>query len=278
MHSLINKYRPITGSPFRSNEAYREIAPCDALKPFIRCFWGTEMPAAADKSESTDQLIIPDTCMDIIFHINYAENKYDGYFCTIDEHSVYIPAVKSAKSSATFAIRFYAWTAILFSEEAFTGCKNRAFSVEIFFERLKKELEPILFDVPSLTGKIAVTERLLLEKLRESRINSSLMNAVYYMLLTDCRAKISDVCSYTALSRRQLERIFDYNTGVSPKTLMSLLRYQLLWQDIAFTDNFKVLDAVEKYGYADQPHLLRDFKSRHLMTPREAVEFAAKDR
>ena len=37
-------------------------------------------------------------------------------------------------------------------------------------------------------------------------------------------------------------------------------------------------NAVEKYGYADQSHLLNDFRRRHMMTPREAVEYAAKTR
>ncbi|MBQ7784288.1 MAG: AraC family transcriptional regulator, partial [Oscillospiraceae bacterium] len=152
-----------------------------------------------------------------------------------------------------------------------------AFAVEEFFSKLTAELEPLLFDVPTLEGKIAVTEKLLLKKLCTNRINNNLMNAIHYMLETNGRAKISDICAYTSVSERQLERIFNYNMGISPKAFSSLLRYQLLWQDIALSPCFNILDAVDKYGFSDQAHLLNDFKKRHLMTPKAAVQYARKD-
>ena len=64
--------------------------------------------------------------------------------------------------------------------------------------------------------------------------------------------------------------------GVSPKTFSSLVRYQRLWQDMVLSPRFNALDAVDKYGYTDQAHLLSDFRKRHLMSPKEALEFARK--
>lgn len=270
-------YHPITATPFTDNDTYCEVLPCEALRPYIRCFWGTKKPVSAQPDTASSGIVIPDTCMDIIFDINYTENNYSGFFCTLDEHSYPTGGAIVADTTATFAIRFYAWTAILFSEEDFTGRKNNAFAVEEFFSKLKAELEPLLFDVPTLEGKIAVTEKLLLKKLCTNRINNNLMNAIHYMLETNGRAKISDICAYTSVSERQLERIFNYNMGVSPKAFSSLLRYQLLWQDIALSPCFNILDAVDKYGFSDQAHLLNDFKKRHLMTPKAAVEYSRKD-
>lgn len=277
MHRIINMYRPITATPFTDNDTYCEILPCEALRPYIRCFWGTKKPVSAQPDTASSGIVIPDTCMDIIFDINYTENNYSGFFCTVDEHSYSTGGAIIAHTTATFAIRFYAWTAILFSEEDFTGRKNSAFAVEDFFSKLKAELEPLLFDVPTLEGKIAVTEQLLLKKLCTNRINNNLMNAIHYMLETNGRAKISDICAYTSVSERQLERIFNYNMGISPKAFSALLRYQLLWQDIALSPCFNILDAVDKYGFSDQAHLLNDFKKRHLMTPQAAAEYARRN-
>lgn len=278
MQTLSRMYRPITGTPFTNNDAYCEIPPCEALRPYIRCFWGTVKPVSAQVGAASPGIVIPDTCMDIIFDINYTQNNYSGFFCTIDEHSYRTGGTAIPDTTATFAIRFYAWTAILFSEEDFTGRKNCAFPVEELFGSLKAELEPLLFDVPELNGKIAAAENLLLKRLRTSRINQNLLNAVYLMLETNGRAKMPDLCRYTALSERQLERIFRTCTGVSPKTLSSLIRYQLLWQEMALSDRFCVADAVEKYGFTDQSHLLNDFKRRHLMTPSQAVRLARESR
>ena len=74
-----------------------------------------------------------------------------------------------------------------------------------------------------------------------------------------------------------IERVFNENMGISPKSYFSLIRYQLLWQDMIFNKNFSVLDAVEEYGYTDQSHLLKDFKRKHLMLPKNAIEYAKTD-
>jgi methylphosphotriester-DNA--protein-cysteine methyltransferase len=80
------------------------------------------------------------------------------------------------------------------------------------------------------------------------------------------------------ISQKQLERLFSHHIGISPKSFSSLIRYQLLWQEIVLSGHFNVQDAVDKFGYCDQAHLLNDFKKHHLIGIREAAEFAAKSR
>lgn len=275
MKSLAEIYRPITAAPFQNSSSYTEIPPCDALKPYIRCFWGTKQPVVTQPASA---IVIPDTCMDIIFYTDYTDNRLDGCLCVIDERSFKSSGPASEHTVATFAIRFYAWAAILFSEQDFTGRKNAVFQVEEFFGRIKAELEPMLIAEPALTGKIAYAEKVLMRAFCPERVNPDLMNAVNYMLQNSGRARLSEVCMYTAVSERQLERIFKYNMGISPKSFSSLLRYQLLWQEIVQSGNINALDLVEKYGYSDQSHLINDFKRRHRMTMKDAVEYAYMNR
>lgn len=62
--------------PFRNNDAYIEIEPCEALKPYICCFWGTVKPyTSLALPEVRQELVIPDTCMDIIFNIDMNKNE-----------------------------------------------------------------------------------------------------------------------------------------------------------------------------------------------------------
>ncbi len=56
-----------------------------------------------------------------------------------------------------------------------------------------------------------------------------------------------------------------------------MIRYQYLWNEIMFNKDFDILDAVAKYGYSDQPHLLSDFKKYHSMNIREAKAYALKN-
>ncbi len=274
MHRLAQLYHPITGTPFQQDETYREAAPCLALQPYIRCFWGSARPLP-DRPSSTGGLVIPDTCMDIIFHIDYVNNRITGSFCTLDEHSYRTPASTSSGGlCATFAIRFYAWSACLFAEDSLRGHVNEAFPAYAFFRRLEQALLPLLFREPTLDGKIRAAEPVLLALLHSERADADVLNAIHHLLRTHGRARIGEMANALALSTRQLERRFDAVTGVSPKTFSSLVRYQMLWQDMVLSPRFDALDAVEKFGYTDQAHLLNDFRKRHLMSPGEAVDFA----
>ena len=105
MRTLASMYHPITGTPFQQDETYREITPCAALAPDIRCFWGSARPLP--ERPRSGGLVIPDTCMDIIFHIDYAQNGISGSFCALDECSGFTgPSDASGGLAVTFAIRF----------------------------------------------------------------------------------------------------------------------------------------------------------------------------
>lgn len=72
-------YYPITATPFQKNKEYMELTPCAELAPYVRCFWGTETPIRQRKTEiPTIGMVIPDTCVDVMFFINYTKNKDSG--------------------------------------------------------------------------------------------------------------------------------------------------------------------------------------------------------
>lgn len=278
MEKILQMYYPITGTPFQNDETYREVMPCAALLPYIRCFWGTEKPLSGRDNTGEKGIVIPDTCMDVIFDIDYTKNTIHDSFCAIDEQSYVTMGGKTEAETACFAIRFYAWSAILFSDEWMMGWRNRRLSAAEFSEEIKKQLMPYLFDVASLDGKIKIAEMVLLHRLNLRKMNSDVMNVIYRMIKSSGRERIEAIAKENALSVRQMERLFDKHMGISPKSFSSLIRYQMVWQDICRSGRFQPMDAVEKYGYSDQAHLLHDFKKRHLMTPGEALLFARERR
>ena len=273
MIALSRLYHPMTGTPFQQDETYREVAPCAALAPFIRCFWGSAGPQ--HDRPAPDGIVIPDTCMDIIFHIDHATQRVTAAFCALDDTSSLTPASEGGSGYAmTFAIRFYAWTTCLFAEDDLRGSLNGRYPAEQFFPEIVHALSPVLPDMTSLNDAIRAAEPLLLRCLHADRADPALLNAIHRMLITEGRARIADVAAALALSPRQLERRFAACMGASPKSFASLIRYQLLWQEMLRAPRFSVLDAVDRFGYTDQAHLLGDFRRRHLMTPREALAFA----
>lgn len=274
MHRLTSRFYPITGTPFQADETYREYAPCDALKPYIRCFWGTERPVLPTKTVPETGIVIPDTCMDVIFDMNYTQNAFTGVFCGMDDTSLITYGQKEKEKTATFGIRFYGWTAVLFSDGDMKDAGNARMACAAFSAAIEREMKPLLYDFKTIREAILTAEKLLIRRLNKEKIDFNVLNAIDQMLFTHGRAKMREISSYTGVTQRTLERGFVRMMGISPKQFSSLLRYQLLWQEMILKGGFHVLDAVEKYGYTDQAHLLHDFKKRHLMTPAEAVRFA----
>lgn len=279
MFTLSNLYRPITAQPFINNETYIEIPPCEELKPYICCFWGIPKPYTSIAiSEAKHDLVIPDTCMDIIFNIDMDKNELRGMFSGINDTPFHAYSNSASATISCFAIRFYFWAVPLFCDECMNKALNSYSETETYFKNLKRDFQDILINYPLITDRIVKAEQYLLKKLNLNRQNDNIMNAVYKLLKSKGTASISKLAEYTTVSQRQLERLFLEYIGISPKNLSRLIRYQYLWQDILNSSNINVQDAVFKYGYTDQSHLLNDFKKHHTMTPKEARTFAYKRR
>lgn len=269
LYELTTKYIPITANPYRQSKAYTEISPCAELAPYIRCFWGTTEPII--RNDEHCDLVIPDTCMDVIFTIDYKSNRLESGFCTIDETGHYTNAVTDTALYSTFAIRFYAWSAVLFADNYFSDSKNQFFDTDEFFTGLNREMLPMLMSVTCLKERAVYASRYLMKRLNIKNINNDMMNAVYDIIAAKGTISTAELAKRNVISKRQLERIFQQNMGITPKSFSSLVRYQMMWQEMCF-EGGNTLDMIEKYGYYDQAHLLNDFKKRHTMTPTQAIK------
>lgn len=283
-----NIYRPLTATPFKCCAAYKEIEPCRMLKPYIRCFWcgeysgreeGAELSAKEYSYTDYPRIVIPDTCVDIIYRIDHIDRKVTAGFSGINDRSFYVCGGKKAGHKlSVFAIRFYAWGAYAFAEDSFKGTLNGHYDVRERFNWLDKELRSRLAEPGNLADRIRLTERLLLERLEASRSNHVINDAISNILLNHGSVEVSRLSKECFVSGRQLERLFLEYIGITPKKLSNLVRYQFLWKDIVTRNDFDIMDAVHKYGYTDSAHLMREFKRYHSMNIRAARDMAFKHR
>lgn len=277
MNDFYRLYRPATAVPHRNNSSYTEITPCSALRPYIKCFWGSAGPSAG--KSTAGELIIPDTCMDIIFEVNHSQNSMKSRFVGINNEAFLTAgSTKEGDISSTFGIRFFAWSAAMFSQDSMIGVKNNVFDAQCHYEAVKTALEPLLYEITDIHDRAREAEKILLHRLDSGRRKPVLDAAIGTLLVRKGNIRTTSLAEEVFLSTRQLERLFAEYTGVSPKQLSSLIRYQYLWHDILTEDSFHPANAVHKYGYADQSHLLHDFKKYHTLLPVEAKAYALKKR
>ena len=268
-------YQPLTAVPFRHNLTYKEILPDMALQPYIRCFWGSEKPYIQTEENVSPEIVVPDTCVDIVYQIDYTDNVVSGSFFGINDRSFF--ACMNGKSGhlmATFAIRFYAWNAYLFSDDSFRGTANGCYEVGERFGWLDKALGDKLFEKMTLAEKITYVQQLFIKKMDGLKRQEIVNHAISNMLIHRGSLEISHLARDAFVSSRHLERLFHEYVGITPKKMSNLIRYQFLWRDILFHPNFDILDAMYKFGFTDQAHLMREFKRYHSMNIRKARELA----
>lgn len=76
---LYELYTPRTAHPFERTASYWETAPCVALAPYIRCFWGTVHPVL-ERDRPGGTVVTPDTCADVIFTVDHTTATVSSAF------------------------------------------------------------------------------------------------------------------------------------------------------------------------------------------------------
>lgn len=269
------RYLPLTATPFKCSSVYQEISPCPVLQPYVRCFWGGESCCPDTEAVEASEIVIPDICVDIIYRIDDEGYIITSDFIGINDRSFFTCSdKKSLHKLSVFAIRFYAWSAYLFSEDSLTGTVNGRYDVRERFGWLDQELRRRLPEPGSLTEWAGLAEMLLLKKLETTRKNMVLDSVVSDILRHQGALTVEQLSKENFVSSRHMERLFYEYVGITPKKLSNLVRYQCLWRDIIGQGNFNITDAVYKYGYTDASHLMREFKRYHSMGIRAAREMA----
>ena len=259
-------YHPLTATPFKRNSYYTELPSCKKLQSYIRCYWGTENPLIQIKNDNAPELVIPDTCVDIIYNIDYTDNTVTGGFCGVNDCSfrAHSDGIVGHRVS-TFAMRFYAWSAYAFADDSLQATINGYLEIGSRFEWLDKIIRPKLLELRTLQEKASFTEYVLLKRLSDVRENAVVDDTIQNILINKGSLDIANLAKSSFVSTRQLERLFHEYVGITPKKLSNLIRYQFLWRDVLCEPDFDMLSAVHKFGYTDQSHLLREFKRYHSM-------------
>jgi|GEM_PF-232658 len=132
---------------------------------------------------------------------------------------------------------------------------------EIFNTDVNELLEKIN-SVNFLTEKALIAEQYFLKKMKlsEEKQVSDNINAVKYLAANYFSTNsIDDLLNTFNVSHRTLERHFTKYTGVSPKTMLSLVRFQKILEYVTVNKSLN-LDKLWDFGYYDYAHFSRDFK------------------
>ena len=244
------------------------------LEALVKFYWTLEVPFDPNNQK---QKIIPDGCIEMTFNLGDNIKRYisDKEFilhpCAMvmgqRTKSYYIEPLGHVNS---FAICFYPYG---FANFVNTPLKNLA-DIEtpvknLFGEIPAIKLEQEIIYAADTQQRIRIIETFLLNKLNDSTtIENIVKTTVDTLISTNGSTPINTILKDDLSKRRQLERNFKKQIGISPKQLGKVIRLQTALK-MLLNKNENLTDIAYESEYFDQAHFIKDFKEFTGITPRE---------
>jgi AraC-like DNA-binding protein len=86
---------------------------------------------------------------------------------------------------------------------------------------------------------------------------------------------VKSIAAKAAITERSVQQRFKKYTGYSPKSLLRFLRFKQVLQEVMQweeTEKKSWFDVINKYGYHDQSHLIKDFKYFTGVSPKRFLK------
>src|SRR6185503_2567293 len=264
-----------------SNMRYTEIKPTNALARFVECFWTLEDecvtgPLKAEPIQA--EPILPDGCVELIlnFGAHFEEFMTNGHKERQPNNIVVgqmtRPVVISPTGSVQLlGIRFHPGGTFPFFRVPMEELTNRVTALGEVTAEFERDLIARVDAAPSSSQRTAAVERLLSERVRNSKYESWVPELATRIVQCGGRVSMDALATAAGVSGRQLERRFLRDVGIGPKSLCRILRFQQVFQ--AFQQKtFSWAAVAADCGYYDQAHLIRDFQQFAGQTPASLLE------
>src|SRR5215510_975295 len=251
---------------------YQEFIPHATLQDSVKRFWILEKEYTADDDIEE---VIPDPCVELIFNFGAAYSEI-GSSPTRQLPNICLIGVlsKPLRLRATgvvkiVAVRFFAWGALSLLKNT-AGINSAA----------EADLDPlwrqVVYRVAANihSGKYEKAVEEIEDFLIGLRLNAlfgheQVKRAAKLLYHSKGQFRVAELADYCNLSVRQLERQFDEATGVSPKTLGRIIRFEAIRNRLMSDPNANLTDLAYEFGYTDQAHFIKDFKAFTDKTPGE---------
>jgi AraC-like DNA-binding protein len=255
--------RPVAArpGPVPVISAYREYQAAPAVVRAVACTW-QGVPGWRRRMR-----LLPDGCLDLVWDGRHAR------FARPADRPVRRPVGDTALVTG---IRIRpGWAA------AITGIPVRqlpeiADLADVWDPPAARQVADALAAAPSASACRAVLTGVAASRLASSGGPDPRVLAAV-SVLGNPRADVGTAARRAGLSSRQLRRLFDEHTGLPPKTLHSIVRFQRLraWLAASSPGPGTLARAAADCGYFDQAHLCRDCARLGGLTPASLLAASA---
>ena len=239
-----------------------EYKPGRDLSTLVYCFWfGPEIEAAGKRSHE----ILPDGNVDLLLELS-------DIGCRV---RLFGPATRTTSIQTNndydyLGVRFHPGKAPRFAEARPTELVDDSVELGDLFGIDIDPLGERLHSCRSAQEKTSLVESLVRSAALDLYPQNALTeHAVKLLETSNGQVKVKDLAEQLGISTRTLERLFAEHVGMAPKTFARILRFQSVLAILRARRFRDFTDLAFACGYADQSHLLKDFKALTGRLPRQ---------
>jgi AraC-like DNA-binding protein len=249
--------------------------PTQALAPFVKQYWALDnvMP----QGQSHTQRIIPTGLIELTIYLGDTPVSSDRD--SISSEASLLNGQQStpsdlvvAGSVSVFSITFHPQGAQVFFNIPMEELYDQTISLRSIQKDFVDQVESELYDAVSFSERVDIMNHFLWRLLKKNDEPSDLPRLVNSLTHIDQSMGMVDIATLAknaCLSRKQYERIFKSNVGVSPKRFLRIIRLQHALFKKQVNPKMSLTELAYDCGYYDQSHMINDFKLLTGMSPRQ---------
>ncbi|HHX70834.1 MAG TPA: AraC family transcriptional regulator [Gallicola sp.] len=221
------------------------------LSDFVICFW--EMIPLTQEQKQVDNIIIADGCTDLVVDFDSKTIGFSGMENTNFNFPIYLPNRFIGVRFMPGALKQLTGISANKFMDEFLPINNfdPSFDDNYFFNLTFEEAKDFL---------ISYIKKMIGDK------KPNEYTRLFNKLLVQLPIEANEVYRMLHLSPRQCQRIFKTQFGLSPKKVLSIIRFQKCLKDLLTNNNF-----ANDTSYYDQSHFINDFKKNIGITPLELI-------
>lgn len=254
---------------------YQTYKPHKDLESIVKFYWTLEVPF---DPKNQKQKIVPDGCIEMTFNFGDKIRRYtsENDFILHPNAMVMGQRTKSfdilpAGNVETFAICFYPIGFANFVRLSLENLVDKETPIsELFGQADAYELEQQMIQAVDNRQRIEIIEAFFLKVLiKKNTISNIVKSTVDVLLKTKGTTPINVLLKEDITKRRQLERHFKKQIGISPKQLSKAIRLQATLNLLLNKKTETLTDIAYESEYFDQNHFIKDFKDLVGVTPKD---------
>lgn len=264
---------------------YRELPPPPGLERLVHRFWTLEGAAGRD---AEFERAMPDGRPELIFNLGAPFERRVGRGIEVQPRALLVgPTTRALLVRPTGPVDLVGvrlvpgrWPAML--DLPGEELVDRAAALADVSPRWRDMLEP-LAEARTVDGRVALLEgalrKLAAREGRGERRSDRRLDAVVGLTYAARgRLTVRRMAELAGVSQRHLTRVYRRGTGLGPRTLGRVVRFQHVLGELERAGPVRWAALAARHGYCDQAHLCRDFlrfgglsPSRYLAARREVT-------